>query len=242
MQKRRYAANGYAAKAKRPTLKALVRASKALTVVPGFTRREGFYGRFGPGRPEAKFLDTTLSFSFDATAEVPATGTSMVIVPQGDEQSQRVGRKIIVQSIEIHGVVELVPGASATANDIVFFYVILDTQCNGANPAASGNAGVFTSATLNEAHLNLANEGRFVILKRWVVVLNPGSGATTAYNNTKRALWWKKNLNVPIMYDASATTGALTTIRSNNIFFVTGSGSDDLSSFNGTCRIRFMDS
>jgi len=60
----------------------------ARAVVPraarGFVRRSGFYGRFGNNRGtggELKFLDTALSFNFDTTLEVPATG-QLTLIPQ----------------------------------------------------------------------------------------------------------------------------------------------------------------
>jgi len=201
------------------------------------------FQRGSPSAPELKFFDTDLSFTVDFTAEIPATG-QLALIPQGDTQSTREGRQCIITSIAIHGTMILVPSTGATASDVVYLYLILDKQCNGAAPAvADANVGIFTSANLAQANRTLSNASRFVVLKKWVHKFNAAAGVTTAYNNDITPFECFKKCNIPMEYDGSASTGALTTIRSNNIFLVAGSagGSDDLVTVTGTCRLRFMD-
>lgn len=210
---------------------------------PGYTRTTGYYGRFTGSRPELKFFDTALSFNFDATAEVPATG-QLCIIPQDDTQSGRDGNKAIIKSINIHGIVQLLPGAAATSCDVAYLYLIQDTQCNGAAATvADANTGVFTGANLSTANHTLANGNRFRVLKKWVFTMNPPAGATTALNNVIKEFKFYKKCNIPVQYDAAAATGALTTIRSNNLFLVAGTAgnTDDLIACQGTCRLRFSD-
>lgn len=209
----------------------------------GTYRKSGFYGRFNGPRAENKFLDTALNFQVDQTAEVPATG-QLCLIPQGDGQSEREGRKCTINSILIKGILTFVPGAAAVASDVAYIYVVQDTQTNGAAATvANDNTGIFTAAGANLAVAVrcLANTERFKILHRFKVPLVADAGVTTAYNNVSKHIEWYKKCSIPMEYDAAATTGALTTIRSNNVFLVAGSvNSDDTIAFVGVSRVRFL--
>lgn len=216
-------------------------AYKPPTFTKGVDRTAGFYGRYTGSSPELKFFDTALSFTVDATAEVPATG-QLSLIPQGVTQSTRVGRKATVKSIRVHGTIAMVPAAAATAASAYWIYVIQDTQCNGAAATVAGGTGVFTSSSLAGANLNLANGGRFRILKKFQCALNSSAGVGGAMNNAIAIFDWYSRVNIPLEFDAAADTGVITTIRSNNIFLVAGAeGSDDTASVVGTCRLRFAD-
>jgi len=208
---------------------------------PGFQRTGGFYGRFGNqakrlgNQPELKFFDTSLSFNFDNTAEVPATG-QLALIPQGDTESTRDGRLAYIKSIQIRGQALYQPSSGANAADTAFLYLVLDTQANG---AAAAITDVFTSNVMATNMLNLNNSARFRIIKKWVMNFNSGAGVTTAYNNVVKQIEYYKKCNIKM--DWSSTTGAITEIRSNNLFLCAGMGpSDDLVSFTGTCRLRFQ--
>lgn len=186
-------------------------------------------------KPELKFFDTSLSFNFDVTGEVPATG-QLALIPQGDTESTRDGRLAVIKSIQIRGAFVFTPGAAGTAATSTFLYLVLDTQANGGAAAVSD---VFTSADMWSNMLNLNNSGRFRILKKWVHTFNPPAGATTAYNVQVKQLEFYKRCNIKM--DWSSTTRAITEIRSNNIFLLAGAvNSDDLVQFSGTCRLRFV--
>lgn len=203
---------------------------------PGYSRTSGYYGRFaGPGA-ELKFFDTSLSFPVDATGEVPATG-QLNLIPQGTTESQRIGRKCVIKSIQLRGIATFAPAAAATAADVVNLFVVLDKQCNG---AAAAFTDVFVGSSANTSLRNMANSSRFVILKTYRWAFNPMSGATTAYNNTTRTFDWYKRCNIPLEF--SSTTGAIGEIRSNNIFLLAQAVQDDLTTVTGVCRVRFSDS
>lgn len=215
---------------------------KRSRIVPGFTRSVGFYGRFnkaGRKGQEQKFLDTTLSFTVDNTAEVPATGGQVNLIPQGVTESQRIGRKAFVKSIQLRARMILDPAAAADSAVNVYMYLLLDKQANG-GPATVAN--VFTNTDLSNGLLNLNNSGRFIILKKWIYDFNIGAGVTTAYNNVVKHIEFYKKCNIPIEFDS--TTGAITEIRSNNVFLIAGStgvGQDDTVTVSGQWRIRFTD-
>lgn len=213
---------------------------------PLFVKKTGYKKRFsrwsGPEQ-ELKFFDTALSFTVDATAEIPATG-QLTLIPQDDTQSGRDGNKAFIKSINIHGTANMIPASAATASDVFYLYLIQDTQCNGAAATvADANTGIFTSATLANAQRVVCNGSRFRVLKKWVIEFNSTAGVTTAYNNYIKEWSFYKKCNIPILYDASATTGAIGTIRSNNLFLVAGTAgaSDDVITVQGSCRFRFSD-
>lgn len=208
------------------------------------TFRRKVASRFSGLIPEVKFLDTTVGFTLDATNEIPATG-QFCIIPQGDGQSEREGRKAVVKSIQFNGKLQLIPGASATSADIACLWVIQDTQANGAAATVANNdTGIFTAAgaLATSAVRCLANVDRFKILHKWTVPMYSSAGVTTAYNNVVTSISMYKKCNIPLEYDASVATGALTSIRSNNIFMVAGTGAltDDLIACEGTFRLRFV--
>ncbi len=197
--------------------------------------RAGYYGRFRGHRGEEKFFDTANSFTVDLTAEVPATG-QLNLVPQGVTESTRVGRKIWVQSISMRGVAVYDPAATNNSTTDVVLMVVQDTQCNGAAAAATD----VMEGNLATTFGNLANQGRFKILKRFVMNLASGAGVDGAYGTKSRNYEWHKNCNIPIEFDS--TTGVLTEVTSNNLFLLASSAvTDDLVTFTGTTRIRYTD-
>lgn len=208
----------------------------------GYTRTGGYYGRFGQTAKrlgniaERKFFDTALAFSLDATPEVPATG-QLVLIPQGDTESTRDGRQCTVESIRILADLVFTPGAAATASLVSTIILVQDTQTNGA-AALPGDVYLGGVANLTYANINLANSSRFKILKKWTHLWNPQAGATTAYNTIVKHIDWYKRCRIPLVY--SSTAGAITELRTNNLFLLAQSnGADDIVTVAGTCRIRF---
>jgi len=215
---------------------------KFLMKSKGFSRKSGFYGRFRSGiKQEMKFLDTTIDTFIDATNEVIS---QLNIIPQGDGQSDRDGRKAIVKSVSLKGTLSFVPAAGATAATSVNMWLIQDTQCNGAAATvANDNTGIFTTvgADSSQALRCLANTDRYKIHKHWTWNLAPNAGVGAAYNNVLKQVSYYKTLDVPLEFDASAATGVIATIKSNNLFLVAGStGSDDTCRLTATARIRFV--
>jgi len=220
-------------------------ANRAVGVIPGFTRRAGFYQRYGRAarsvglRPEKKFFDTALSFSFDTTMEASTSAATgdIVLIPQGDTESTRDGRECVIKSVQIRGTIIFAPGAGTVAQATGYLYLVLDTQANGANPAITD---IFTAAAANNNMLNLANSGRFRVLKKWTINLKSSAGVSTAFAPVSIPLEYYKRCNIKMQF--SSTTGAVTEIRSNNLILAFGSDTtvDDLISFTGTSRVRFM--
>lgn len=185
---------------------------------------------------ERKFFDTALSFSFDSTAEVPATG-QLCLIPQGDTESTRDGRKAVIESVQIRGHVDIPPGAGTTLAGQAHMWLVLDTQTNG---AAAAFTDVFTETDVSKCLLQLNNSGRFRILKHWTWTYKPAAGVSTAWNNESKAVDFYTRCNVPM--DWNSTAGAITEIRSNNLFLMAGQVGigDDVPTFTGNARVRFQ--
>lgn len=216
-----------------PTRATTVRMRRARTVRP--TR-----GRFTAGEAdELKFFDTALSFTVDRTAEVPATG-QLVLIPQGVTDETRVGRKCVIKSVQIRGVLTYAPGADALATTTIHIWLVQDTQTNG---AAAAITDVFTSNSAESCLRNLDNSDRFRILKHWPFSFKPQAGVAAAFN-TDREIWdYYARCSIPMDY-GPATDGTIGSIRTNNLFLMAGcdAGGDDNVTVTGACRVRFSDS
>lgn len=194
-------------------------------------------GRRATADSESKFFDTALAFTYDLTEEIPATG-QLSLIPQGVTESTRVGRKCVVQSISLRGVASFAPATVATASTVITTMIVLDKQANG---AAAVLTDIFTGNP-QKTYRNLSNSSRFMVLKRWDRVLEPKAGATAAYNTAVQYYNYQKKCNIPLEF--SSTTGAITELKSNNIFLVavsSASAADDLVTFTGSVRLRFSD-
>lgn len=203
-------------------------------VIPGVTRMSGYYGGM-----EKKFLDTAIS---DATAAATMTMYNICIVPQGDTESQRVGRKITVKAIQLRGSLSLLGATDVTNTSCqVRMRIVCDTQTNGA---------AFTATDLLETDAinsfsNLANRSRFVVLKDRTFALKAGgacaTGAAYAFSEDIVVIDTYKGCNIPIEYDNSATTGAITTVRSNSLWITFQCSTAEIVAVSGTARIRYVD-
>jgi len=222
------------------------RAARIIAATPalkGYARSAGRYsGRFSYGsrKGELKYFDTLVNFTFDTTGEVPATG-QLLTIPQGDGQSERVGRKITIKSVQMR--VTVTPTlATFTGVDCVRLALVQDTQANGAAATYSGVGGVL-EADQQVAFRNIDNSARFRILKDWVLPINSTGGVSGATLGGLKVLQFYKKCSIPIVYDASAATGAIGTIRSNNLFLIARSAvNDDIIGCGGYVRVRYEDS
>jgi len=214
---------------------------------PGYTRRSGYYGRYTVGNQkrrarqglqiEKKFFDTTHTFTFDNTGEVPATG-QLCLIPQGTTESTRVGRKCQLKSIQTRLSLTYNPSADTVGNTSVYLLLVMDKQCNG---AAAAVTDVLTSNDLSTAMINMANSERFKILKRWSYVMQSGAGVQAAYGRDSKIVDFYTKCNIPLEF--SSTTGAITEVKSNNLFLLAGTNGlgDDLTTCAGTTRLRYTD-
>lgn len=212
-------------------------------VVRGFTRTGGYYKRFTPRTQrfgELKFLDTAL-----AATNITTVGTvnpNINVIAQGDGQSQRIGRKVVIKSIHFKG--RLI---KTNSSDPTFTFtttrliLVQDKQANG---QAFAVTDYLTSADYL-SHKNLSNSNRFVCLLDQTFTMNNQAGAwdgsADQFGNVGKK--WEKYIrcNIPIEYDTQASTGAIATQRSNSIALIMINDVNNASTLQYNCRIRYSD-
>lgn len=208
-------------------------------MIPGINRTGGYYGRYGRGSTERKFFDTT---SAAAPANSTMTLYNPMIIPQDDTESGRDGRKITIKSISVRGH-WLHPSQTAVANtsNICKIMIVQDTQTNGAAFTATD---LLVADNIYSFH-NLANSSRFKVLRSKTYSISVPSivptGAAYATGEVIRSINMNVRCNIPIEFDSSATTGAITTVRSNSIWIVTQCLSHQETNFSIRSRVRFVD-
>lgn len=196
-------------------------------MVRGYTRRVGFYGRYnkpGTGRKsqELKFYDShhhNLGISAATNGGTPINVTG---IEQGTGESQRLGRKVVLRSIEFHLTFHWQPGqVAAVAYNRIRMLVLVDKQTNG---AIFQHSDIFETNEM-DAFYNLVNQGRFRIMKDSIYNFNVRAQMPSDVNvipnefvpaQVTKTMRIKKRLNLPIEY--SGTSGARSEIRSNNIY------------------------
>ncbi len=220
-------------------------------VVPGVTRKVGFYGRYPgadrmprSGAGELKFFDRTLDDAVVATAG--SVVDSVVLIAQGVTENTRIGRKCTVKSISWRYQLKL-PTVDAVAimqkPDTCRIIMFWDKQCNGVTAAATGDSGILAAASWHSFN-NLTNTGRFRVLHDKTITLNPSAGLSdgaglASTGEVIREGSFYKTCNIPLEF--SDTAGAITELRSNNIgvLLISSAG---LCGFLSRVRVRFSDS
>lgn len=167
---------------------------------------------------ETKFLDTSIGDTATTVTGVILNSGTINVIPQGVTESSRVGRKCTLTSIHIKGKVRL--GVTATSSEACNLYRIIvyqDKQANGATAAVSD----ILETTDILSFRNLENTGRFVIHYDETKAINAnagaGNGTTNTFSETMHFFRFNKKCNIPLEFDNSASTGAIGTIRSNNL-------------------------
>lgn len=204
----------------------------------GVVRVGGFFGRYNRASGgETKFHDLDIDDAVVAAAGAIAED-SCVTIAQGVTESQRIGRKCTVTSINWNYEVVLptVAGAGPQDGDQVRVILYQDRQANG---AAATVTGILETGNY-QSFRNLANTGRFRVLMDKTHSINSragaGTGAANDWPQVTQTYKYHKRCNIPLEYNS--TTGALTELRSNNIGVLLLS-SNGLAGFISKMRIRF---
>ncbi len=191
------------------------------------------------GGGELKFHDVDLDDGVIATG-INVTPT-VIIIPQGVTEKQRVGRKCTITNIgwrfEVK-IPELAVSTGYAEGDVVRVVMFQDRQCN---KATAVNTDIWETADY-QSFRNLVNSKRFRILMDRTYSMNYSGGSgitasTDAPSVTLNDTFWKK-CNIPVEY--SAETGALTEITSNNIGVALMS-KNGTAAFLSKLRFRFQD-
>ncbi len=201
--------------------------------------RRGRGRRANGHKQELKFFDTDIT---DVAIAVNGTilADSVNEIPQGVTESERIGRKCTIHSINWRINLRLNQKADLlAASNTVRLILYLDKQCNGATAAVTDILEVDNYQSFN----NLANKSRFRTLMDRTYELNAsaasGNGTANDFGSVNINDTLFKKVNIPIELDAAV--GAITEIRSNNIGVLILSKENDTCTFDSTMRIRFTD-
>ncbi len=188
---------------------------------------------------ELKFLDTDI---VDGTIAANMTKFNPQVIPQGDEESQRIGRKVIIKSLSIKGTLQLIASTSgASSSEVLVMKVIHDSQTNGAEFATAQ----LLEADTFDSYNNLANRNRFRILKAEYFEFSAGgaapTGAALIFSEVTKVVDCHLKMNISVEYDNSFNTGVIGTVTSNSIWVVFQTLTGELISSNLKMRIRYTD-
>jgi hypothetical protein len=221
-----------------------VRRTSPYRLGPPPRRGIGYYGRYNkPAMPpiEYKFKDFSLTHTFDATGEIlsnAGTAVHFTNIAQGTGESERMGRSIVIKKISIK---MYIATSSTQGPDLYRVALVLDKQCNG---AAANITDIWESNSLISFN-NLANSKRFVILKNWDIQIGHTNVTTNFDSNTRfyqtGYKWMKYHKDCDIRIDYDSTTGAISEVKSNNLFMIGISAADDQTNYAATVRIRYAD-
>jgi hypothetical protein len=228
-------------------------------------------------------LTTTFPLTVGGSIIMP----SINLVPAGTGPAAMIGNRIDIKSIALRGRVFKPPKLGSNNVDPAVAWsgqslaaeeyrvaLILDTQANGNSPGVldviqyqytqteTGSIPVTINQTPTNLYsmLNMANIGRFKILKEWegtlqgcpvfVGVPTAGGGGTNTYTAgwaaASRDIKWFKKTSIRIDTDGSVANTPnqarpLSSIRSNNLFVI-GWSNNSNASVELNFRIRFWDS
>lgn len=179
---------------------------------------------------------TTMIFPTGAGVTSGAVGAPLVGLAQGTSQNQRIGRKIVLKSIQVRALVQFAPAAGALGSDFADVYLIKDTAANKLLPVV---ADCWQSASPNSLLRNLDYGGRFQILKHERFQFDAGAGVSGAYDPAVRPLDWFVKVND--LVEINSTLGAFSEFNTCNYYIAMGSSSGFCSISAGNTRVRYTD-
>lgn len=194
--------------------------------------------RRGVASKETGFVDTaSATYAFDTTGTIALVPT----IAQGASVNQRVGKKILLKSLQMRGLAQ--NGTTASTNDCAML-IVYDKRPTGALPAITDILVTANSQAMN----NDANSGRFAILKRWdFLMIGPVTGTIATQQLTDcsalSADFFLDLQNRAEVFKAAAT-GAIGDIEEGALYVVTvgnipaGTGAASMVT---TFRTRFID-
>lgn len=194
------------------------------------SRRTGLVRRLGQ---EVNFVDTAITnHTMDTTGSISLLAT----IPQGPSQNQRIGKKIMLKSIQVRGNVSAVSTTLATKGTWIIVY---DKRPTGVLPGITDILNSISSNSLT----NSTNSGRFTIIKRqdYSVV---GNNNTAGQGTDKTYYSIEKFIKIPkrVVFKA-AGTGAIGDIEQGALYFITvgANAGGNVAVATVTFRTRFYD-
>lgn len=188
--------------------------------------------------PEKKFLDEIM----DRNPGVAGAPHALAIIPQGVTESERVGRKVIVTDILLKGHIQFDTVGNKTGTGRVRIVICQNKQTNG---VLALNSTYFSPTDIN-GYRDLNNSPKFVTLFDKTYESNPQTGAGDGTLNDMAQMWVPVNISIkcciPILYDDSVDTGAITSQTVNSIVaFFQEEATTPASTVHLHSRIRYVE-
>lgn len=201
-------------------------------------RTNGLQGRFQPAGPrhERKFHDQNVTWTFSTTAST--YNQSLTVIPRGTSAINRVGQLLTVKSLQFRGDLFYSPPTGQNPTNIVYVWLVLDTECNGTLPTFGD---VFTSTDEASCHVNIANSHRFKLIKKIKLVFPPIGidNAGLNYAGIYPIEFYMK-CNIPVRYNDTDSTGVIENQTQNSLCFMGGTYQSSVQLL-GSFRVRFTD-
>jgi len=160
---------------KKPSLSALIKSGKAREVrpksAPSTYKFRRSVPRAGSSRSEIKNYDNNITATSVGTGS-PYVASLCSGIAEGTSDSQRIGQKIMLRSIELEMNVTIANFGGANLPTFLDVFIVWDRQPNQALAAATS---IFASATTNLTFLNTSNTERFKVVRRVRLELDTSS-------------------------------------------------------------------
>lgn len=198
---------------------------------------------------ELKYVDYTydgVAVNTVAGSEAdPATALSLSAIAQGDTETTRDGRKVVLKSYDIRGQVRIDSIASEVTIEIPNFIrvlLVLDKQTNGAQ---FNSEDVLEDTTNYDglSHRNLQYERRFKVLKDQTWILKPhpgglnGAGSAQVTGGDVAVFHWTGNFTLPVNYSGDTAVVASIVDQSLHMICI---GSQNNGALQYKSRVRFV--
>jgi len=197
---------------------------------------------------ELKYLDTAITGTIDATAELFPSNESLLQIGTGDSVFSKDGSSIRVKSISIKGSIVRTATALQLKDGIIRIAIVCFKHCDGGLPVL---ADIWDQvADIGTAHREFDTTADYNVLGMISlydkpVHLNFVDATSSTVTKTQRDFSWSHSWKngLPVKFNDTTTSGVYTGTEENNIFLIAqsiGADNDDEYSFlNTVCRVRF---
>lgn len=199
--------------------------------VPGRDRISGVYKRFGRHNGgELKYYDNTAAGS---ATDWSVAGDCILEIPKGTSGNERIGRKIVLKSIDIKASAYLKADLIAESDiqdlDPFIVKIVQDKQCN---QTAALDSEILESVTKIDTFNLMENTQRFKTICTMQLDWKSLAGVVASTDATKIYAMAPNvyaerhiDLNMPITYDTTAGAVTVANVMSNNLLVLIWSGS-----------------
>ncbi len=200
---------------------------------------------------ELKYIDYTYGNANISNAAAggecdPATYLGMGVVAQGDEETNRDGRKIVLKSVYVKGQVKLLATttvASVTGDPVgVALWLVLDKQTNGAQLDAEKVVTATTHPDLCFRNLKYSQRFQTLWSKRFYitpeVAANDSTATTVSYGMAGRDFECFKKLNIPVTFTGNAAV--IANVADNSLHMIGIASAATKVQLQYGARVRFV--